>query len=271
MELYRIKCIKKYLPDYIRKITETKRIKILNLGSTAAKKDYVFEDDSIVNAAMVPQSLSYDVKILKYYSKYMQKGSIVNCNLMPCSFLVDEYSDWNTHLKYCYVLPHNDVLMFSNKMLLKAIIKPIYRHFFHKDEAIEQISLEEHALARTNGWNVEFGIECITDVFSGIKFQDIIQKNIDRILEMSEFCKKNQYKFVITMLPVSNELKKYIPANYYSKMIFQSIEKIDNFMVLDYYHDNCWCENELYDGCDSLNELSAKLFTEDFVGRISNS
>ena len=71
--------------DNIKKFIEgvPNELEIINIGSSYSKYAYDYSEFSIngFNLAIQPESLSYDFKILKQYSKNLKEGCIVLINI----------------------------------------------------------------------------------------------------------------------------------------------------------------------------------------------
>ncbi|MCM1287570.1 MAG: hypothetical protein NC240_04610 [Clostridium sp.] len=255
-------------------------IQLANTGSSHAKYALQYSADlNAFNFALQPQSLSYDLRIIKQYISKMQKGCKIALVITHFSFCFVDYENDRANTKYYFFLDKQYIL---NYTALKKIIKlkfplldnPKNIRYIFKDvsETVEDIvatekRCREEAQKRIEGWQKQFGMEKF-DLKSVTKdMAGSFEINVKVVNDMILFCKEHDLMPVIVIPPISEILKKMIPSDLLDICLYDNINKANsmNIPILDYSNDSRFVNYDLYMNSDFLNEKGQKKFYNVFI------
>ena len=254
-----------------------KRAKIINTGSTFAYQniDYSYFDIIGFNMALQPQSISYDYKLLKKFSCYINNESIVLLVIIaPFVFFVDNYSDDRINYRYYKILSNNDILNYSalksiyvntSSFIMKypqKLFKIVFGTFPDKTDNNEvDLIIEKTSMNRINGWKEQFMIDDFFQFISLNEYNNTIEKNISILRNMISFCLESNWNPVLINMPVTNNMKKHFSTEFIQSCYYDHVKKanIQKIPFLDYFSDSRFDDLIHFQSADSLNS-SGKFF-----------
>jgi hypothetical protein len=262
-----------------------KELEIVNLGSTFAWHDFDYKDfpKKGFNFALIPQPLSYDLKILKQYHRHIRENGVVLITLVLFSFYVDDYQDDNTNTKYYYFLDHEYINNYSKKKywiirnlpLLRNImfIKKIIRDepLLNNEGMNTKENIEKTAIQRIKGWCNQFNLSDIDVYRINSKLEGITEKTINTLQEIIDYCVKNNLKPVIVVTPVYKQYSGLVSDDILKNYLYDNIAKVNitNIPILNYFNDDRFSDYSLYMNSDCLNakgrELLSRIIQDDLI------
>jgi len=253
------------------------KLDIVNLGSTIAYFDFDYSHIEMkgANWALPPQTLYYDYQILKQYSCYLKKGSVVCISLFYFSFMVLNYNKDRYYYKYYKILDTNSIIGFSKfKKLLwdnaPALVMPeLFKRMLRdipliSNEDTDFTSTDKkdklQALQWMEGWKTQFNWN---DEFKISDIQKKIMYDVTNILsEMIEFCNKNEFKPVLVIPPISINLKRLFPEKLIKECFEDNIANVISKKIkfLDYTNNMNLCQSKNFYDALCLNKHGKCLF-----------
>lgn len=263
-------------------------LEIVNTGSSYARYalDYNYTSLKGVNFALQPQSLSYDFRILKQYTKHLKKQCIVLITLPDLVFGFVEYKGSQSNLKYYHFLKPEFIFNYSklihflecnfpllaNSKNIFKIIKDAPKDglLLSNSLTLEEVQIE--AKARINGWKKEFNISNTEDSKFPVEVEDSFIKNREIVSDMIKHCKESGFIPVIFIPPTSSYLNELITDEFINKMLYDNIKKANilNIPVLDYLNDERFQKHELYINSDFLNMTGRLKMTKIIIEDLTN-
>ena len=239
------KMYKSYECNY-REIGDNNKIAVL--GSTMAYYDYEVKLWNLrsINFASVPQTFSYDLKLLEKYSGCLADKCVVIINVAEFSFLVENYADDKRNHKYYFSLDPTDIIGYTRKkknllkycpcIVDKSLIKDEFLGSITKKRKKNQVDFETKCKEMVNAWKQEFSLE-------NDKLDEkylIIQKQTYQIVnKIIDFCHNNSFIPVVVVPPLPISLKRLMPNHILDECLWNNIEKLkNNCLVLDYYYNS---------------------------------
>lgn len=264
------------LSDPFRKIEN--ELKIINLGSTIAYYDFDYSIANVrgANLALPPQTLYYDFEILKKYSSYLRKDSIVCISISYCSFMVYNYTKDRYYYKYYNILDSKAIMGYTEMKrriwdhapalllpeLFKRMVKDVPAGSNKKYD--KGIRTEQEDKYKANQWmdlwKKEFGWEHMYTITQTQK--KVMQSNEAVLKEMLDFCKQNNLRPVLVIPPISHNLRNLFPSGLVEQCFWDQLYNIRgiDFQLLDYIKKDEFCQAENFMDAFCLNEKGKKLF-----------
>lgn len=266
-------------------------IEIVNLGSNSGKFSFDYSELKIKgeNWAMGPQAIEYDKLILeKFISKITVNGTV----LIPISLfssILDYYTDINSYDKYYSLLDSSDIRYYSNRRRLRNWLflhfPLVYFLFYPKSLIIflyklmkgsttsnkDNFDFNKDAERWVANWKREFKINDLNASLPN-RHELIKYKNITRVVEIIEICRKNNLKPILVLSPITHYLQSHITQevkSVYVDGLCNEVVGITNVTLLDYFYDKDFSKEELYKNAFLLNNKGAKLFTSKVLNDIN--
>ena len=272
----------KQLEKFINGVPEN--LDIVNLGSSYARNAFEYKKIGIngFNFGLQPQSLSYDFRILKQYTKNLNKNCIVTIVLPDLVFGFLDYKDDRANTKYYYFLEPKYILNYSKikyflKMYFPLLYTPkrVYRIF--KD--VEKINLEQNknlltfeevekeAKNRVKGWEKQFNLKNMQNPEEiPEELRKIFLQTQSLLQEIINYCKENKFSPVLVVPPCSSVLNKLISKDFLNEALYKNnIESKGEALFLDYLNHEEFQDYKLYINSDMLNENGRIKFTKLFL------
>jgi len=258
-------------------------IEVCNLGSNSAKYAFDYEETNLIGRNWaLPQTLSYDFRVLKNYFSYLKEGgATVLIPLCPFSSCITDFKDDNYNYKY-YSFLHpilivnysevtsKKVLRFVDKPFQVSPLKSIIRIIHDIPNEILTImndqELEVDASSWIYGWKTQFNIVNLDNEPSDYNME-CIEKNAKLLNEMVEFCQERHLNPIIIIPPMSQALSLKLTNSFRENYIYSLIKKagISNINFLNYLDDPKFIDSGLYFNSYFLNRNGRKIFTAQVI------
>lgn len=273
----------------VRKFSEKggvgNNLEIINLGSNHPKFgfDYTGLDVKGENWAVGPQTLEYDFSILRNNISYLASGAVVVIPICLLKMLLFRQEGRTVHTKYYSFLPPEDIVGYSKFEKFNRYDFPLFFHPRSIRSLIRDIKNDERLLLDENPlkteealnkdadhwidcWNKEFDIKLPIPTLSAENKSDI-QKNIQILKEMIEFCLSKGLRPVIAILPVTNYLYSRFTPEFIENHILAYIAEANEAKVpiKNYLTDERFTDPSLYINSFFFNTKGRKKFTKQFI------
>ena len=260
-------------------------LEVVNIGSNHPKYGFDYTGLGVKgeNWAVGPQTLEYDFAILRKYSSHIAPGAFVVIPICLLKLFLYRQQGRAIHTKYYSFLEPEDIVGYSAYDKLSNYSFPI---LFHPKRLIRlikdtkkdnRLSLEVN-LCKTEAelnkdaehwidiWNEEFDIKLPSPSLSS-KNKNDINKNIQILKEMIEYCLTRNFKPVIAILPVTSYLYSRFTSDFIDKHILAYIAKANEAKapVFNYLADERFTDPTLYINSFFFNIKGRKKFTKQFV------
>lgn len=256
---------------------------LATLGTSSVKLGLDYTNIAGINAAnwaMQPQSIESNFAILKNYHSFIKEDGIVLLLLCPFN-LLSLNKDKNTSYfdRYYYFLSPVLIENFNaenNDRIKKIIETPLFANSSKAIKAIakkvlgkehkssQYLNAKEDAKNRIAGWKKQFSMDNLENPLSKKHLVDI-EFNVNLLCEMISFCNERSLKPVLGIMPISKELKQYIPQDFMQKAfldpMYNIIEK-SGVQFLNYYDSSNFENEDLYQDSFLLNKKGAEVFTK---------
>ena len=260
-------------------------LEIINLGSNHPKFgfDYTGLDVKGENWAVGPQTLEYDFSILRNNISHLASGAVVVIPICLLKMLLFRQEGRTVHTKYYTFLKPKDIVGYSqldkwSNYSFPLLFHPMRLRRLLKDTKKDnRLSLDVN-LCKTEAdlnkdadrwidiWNNEFDIKLPTPTLSAENKSDI-QKNIQILKEMIEFCLSKGLRPVIAILPVTENLYSRFTPEFIERHILAYIAEANEVKVpvKNYLTDERFTDPSLYINSFFFNTKGRKKFTKQFI------
>ena len=199
-------------------------IEIAVIGSNHPKYAFDFQETGIrgANWAIGPETFEYDYIILKKNVPNLAVGATVVIPVCLFSFFLYRFDNKKTYLKYYHFLnkeefPHYTFigkvesvlpLLFNPKLLRYIFIdtQPSNSLIVGYNPKGSEEELNKDANYWIQGWERQFGVSLKSVNLSDNNRNDIT-RNIALLNDMIDYCINNGFKPVITILPITKNLR----------------------------------------------------------------
>lgn len=273
----------------VRKFSEKggvgNNLEIINLGSNHPKFgfDYTGLDVKGENWAVGPQTLEYDFTILRNNVSHLAPNAVVVIPICLLKLFLYRQKGRTVHTKYYTFLKPKDIVGYSqldkwSNYSFPLLFHPMRLRRLLKDTKKDnRLSLDVN-LCKTEAdlnkdadrwidiWNKEFDIKLPTPTLSAENKSDI-QKNIQILKEMIEFCLSKGLRPVIAILPVTNYLYSRFTPEFIENHILAYIAEANEVKVpvKNYLTDERFTDPSLYINSFFFNTKGRKKFTKHFI------
>ena len=254
---------------------------IVNLGSTMAASDFdydLWEQSGVkgFNLASSPQTLYYDLQVLKQYASHIRKGGTVIICLAEYSFLVEKYeSDYHNYKYYGY-LDSKRILNYSemtadavkkkpaklDPRLSKQETKRIVKKILCIKSKDKHYDIYVHARQIMTGWKHEFGWD--NGYSLTIEQKSTIEHTWSILQDILTFCKENEFTPVVVIPPFASYLKKIMPENILNECLWKYVDLLRNngIQIIDFWENSNIQQHKFYENSLCLNEKGRYFFNK---------
>jgi hypothetical protein len=257
-------------------------LEIVNLGSNQPKFAFDYSQSNILgmNWAVGPQTLEYDFRILKDFHNNLKPNSKILIAISPFQFFLFNYKNNASNHKYYNFLDSNLIDNYSNltkklyldypvftakKQILRIIkdTKPDVRLEL-ENNPMNAKEIQKDAMEWLDGWKRQFQVNDLENIILSDENKYNIDKNIEILKEMIDFCIEREYEPVLLVLPVTKELSALFPDAFVQKYIMDCINQANqkNVKFLNYWKDERFEENELCFDSFFMNSVGRLQFTK---------
>lgn len=260
-------------------------LEIVNLGSNHPKFgfDYTGLDIRGENWGIGPETFEYDFAVLRKNVSHLAPGAVVVIPVCLLKFFLYRQKNRAIHVKYYSFLGAQDIVGYSkldkwSNYSFPLLFHPMRLRRLLKDTKKDnRLSLDVN-LCKTEAdlnkdadrwidiWNMEFDIKLPTPTLSAENKSDI-QKNIQILKEMIEFCLSKGLRPVIAILPVTNYLYSRFTPEFIENHILAYIAEANEVKVpvKNYLTDERFTDPSLYINSFFFNTKGRKKFTKQFI------
>lgn len=258
-------------------------IELANFGSSYAKFGIIPNEIYNVKAfnfGIQPESINYDFKMLKMYTKNLNKNCIVLLNIPNLVFTFVDYKTEQANTKYYYFMDkqyinkyrgykkflnvHFPILM--NLYLIRFIIKDIRKDDYEirTETKLEENGVTKEAIIRINGWKQNANLSNLTDDHVTKEMEEKFKKTRKILEDMIEYCINHNFRPVIVVPPVSKILSDMISKKFIDKYLFDNIKIANkrNIPVFNYLYEETMQDYKLYINSDFMNLTGRKILTK---------
>lgn len=259
-----------------------KNLEIINLGSNQPKFafDYTGLHVKGMNWAVGPQTLEYDFRILKNFHNHLQYNSKVLIAISPFQFLILNYKDDDINHKYYNCLDsslidnysnitkrlHIDYPIFTAKKQILRILKDVKpdNRLELNSNPMNDNEIKNDALKWVDGWKKQFQISDLDNIILSDTNRVCIEKNVEILKEMIDFCLERKYEPILIIIPVTKALSSYFPNKFVEEQIINYILQSNqkNVRFLNYWKDKQFEAKEFYFNSFFMNKIGRKRFTK---------
>jgi hypothetical protein len=270
-------CGKDPIPQYLE---------VVNVGSSQPVFAFDYAESGMkgMNWAIRPQTFEFDLLILKQYHSCLQKNAFMLIPVCPFSFFAHSCFD-----KTKYYSINTPIGLFNLSFLdrikrrypaiaagvnLKRIIRDIPPDNSLKIEynPLTDAEMELDAQRWIDVWLRKFSLKSIDNIVVSVKHKNDIQANITILREMIDFCLMHNYRPIVIIMPVSEELTNLIPLPFVKKYILENIRQANSAGIPVF---NYWGEKQFTNSVFFLNALlfnmkGRKKFTKTTLVKLQN-
>jgi len=257
-------------------------LEIINLGSNQPKFAFNYSQSNILgmNWAVGPQTLEYDFKILRSFHSYLKPNGKVLIAISPFQFFLLNYEDNASNHKYYNFLDPSLIDNYSNVTKKLSIDYPIVTakkqilrilKDVKVDDRLEFESnpmnvdeIENDAQKWLNGWVKQFQTDNLENIVLSDENKISIEKNIEILKKIIDFCVEKNLEPVLTVLPVTKKLSSHFPDKFVQEQIINYINQanVKNVKFLNYWKDERFEEESYYFNSFFMNKTGQLKFTE---------
>lgn len=285
--------------DYNNKFVDTDKfrddknipndLQLVNLGSNHPKFGFDYDGLGIkaMNWAVGPQSLEYDFAILRKEWCHLADKAVV---LIPiCVLKIFLYRHpFGEHLKYYGILPKEDIAGYSLKTKFAHIDFPLLFHPKKLKRLIKDVPSNSDCLLIDSNpmneeqlkadadfwikcWNREFNID-INNLVLSAENKKNIQRNIQFLYELIQFCIDRGLRPVVCILPVTDYLGSKFSDEFVEHQILDYVKEanVQGCPVLNHLKDSRFTDSSLYINSFFFNLHGRKLFTKMLVEELKD-
>ncbi|MCR1840684.1 aldo/keto reductase family protein [Murimonas intestini] len=261
---------------------------IVNTGSTPSLLAYDYNLWKLrgFNMASQPQPLYYDFETLKKYANHLRKGAIVIISIEEFKLIVDAYENESSDHKYYLWLNSDQIRTYSKSkdFLLKKIPIVLHPQFLLHDvkrfvnglpadrenySKLKTADDIEWANRWMNGWKNEFGWNDRYELSA--KQIENIRINTDRLKDMVDFCRDNEWTPYLVISPFSPTLESLMPTDILDQCLWNPVNSIaegKKVSVINLYSCKELLHNELYENALCFNDSGRLKFNKLLQDRI---
>lgn len=256
-------------------------------GSSSAANIFlkdIYGDIKVANFSLTPQTLAMDFAVLKNYHSYMKKGAMLILIFNPYSSLVTQYAHVSTYYdKYYLILhpiyiPEFDMVkrkreenrfrklgLYAILEIIKYYLKIVIKAILFRNN--KKMNYKESADNYYQSWNEQFGINDSSDVLS----MELVEKqktNINLVKEMILFSEERDFKLTIVLPPVHKHLQEMFSQERLNNSVYTFVNEIisdTDIKFIDYFKDERFSTDDLYENALVLNEKGGELFSKQLL------
>lgn len=263
---------------------------LVNIGSSSPYYafDYRGLDVRAMNWATQPQTLLYDIRLVKNFHSILRPGGAVLIAIMPFTS-INKPPTLMEAVRYARTLAPELIAeryrkkalllarypIFLGRVALKELVKSIigYRalkawakHILGRDRvapasAQEAAWLDANARAWAAGWQRQFDIADLHAPLTPVN-QRGREVRIAAMRELVDFCTERDLQPVYVIMPMSAALQRYLDADFRRIYIDEYLAAVDRDVpTLDYLAPDKFADAKEYRDAYFFNEQGAREFT----------
>jgi len=283
----RSKWYRNVFEDYFRISRIQQHQDILNLGSNPAKFALDYQGSGIrgFNLAVSPQTVSYDLNMLKNYHSYLGNDGprvllLVFCPFSLCKdYYVERDGDTYKDLRYYPILHHAMIhkydeatyqlwvrhpgrLLLKNwKRILLAKKNKLYKF---TTNPLDETGMQKSADNFISSWKNEFHLSDFEIDHLSEEVKRSLCHNSEVLDKIISFCKERDINPVFVLPPLSQYINVQIPADFKEHCMY-SILRGKDIPLLDYAEDERFIKPEYFVNALYLNKTGRLAFTKQVI------
>jgi hypothetical protein len=241
-------------------------VDIINLGASHSMYGYYFKPTGLshMDLALPSQTIQYDFKMLKEYSKYLKPGGVILVSISQITFANSEAKNIGNYYKVLdrtEIEPFNLIDYYSYVYLPGANSGSFNSALAGK---LKSLKWKSHQPWANNGKN-----------YSGRKYEKVeaqyreavennnIERNVKQLREIVDYCNEKGYRVILTMEPVHQSYQEYFDEEVMDRLVFQYLNALNlDVPFLNYMNDQRFVDNQDYFiDPDHLNREGRKMFS----------
>jgi hypothetical protein len=230
------------------------------------------------NFSTAPQSYEYGFKILKQYADKINEKCIIIIIMCPLSFgNNNEYIKRGYADNYYHFLDKQYIQSYSRfrKFLVSRplLIRPWRALYILKDRPSyngiqgDNLTPEQREISVDNmrkGWLSEFSLHDLLDITQADSHHEAFIKKIGILAQIIEYCHTRKLRPVFVLPPASKRLRSIIGNEFMEAFVYNNLDALsyEDIPTLDYYADQRFEKDDLYQDSIFLNEKGRNVFSE---------
>ncbi len=241
-------------------------VDIMNLGASHSMYGYHFKPTGLshLDLALPAQTIEYDFKLLREFGKHLKPDGVVIVSISQITFA---NSDVNYIGNYYNILDRNEIEPFHFIDYYSYLFLPgTNSGRFHSALAgkLKSFRWDSHQPWANNGKNYsERKYKKVESQYSEAVKNNDIERNMEQLREMIDYCKEKGYQVVLTIEPVHQSYQEFFYEEVMNKLVFQYLEALElDVPLLNYMGDQRFVDNKSYFiDPDHLNKEGRKVFS----------
>ncbi|KZZ82544.1 hypothetical protein AS29_020610 [Bacillus sp. SJS] len=241
-------------------------VDIINLGASHSMYGYYFKPTGLshLDLALPSQTIQYDFKLLKEYGKYLKPGGVVLVSISQITFANSEAKNIGNYYK---VLDRNEIEPFNLIDYYSYLYLPgTNSGSFNSAVAgkLKKVKWNSHQPWANNGKNYSGRkLKKIEEQYREAVENNNIERNVNQLREIVDFCSGKGYQVVLTMEPVHRSYLGYFNEKVMSRLVFQHLEALNlDVPLLNYMSDGRFVDKkEYFIDPDHLNSEGRRKFS----------
>lgn len=276
--------------DYFRIRRIAQHQDIINLGSNPAKfgLDYSECDVRGFNLAVGPQTVGYDLNMLKNYHSYLDENGpklllLLFCPFSLCKdFYTERDGDVHRDLRYYPILHHAMIREYDEatyqlwvrhpcRLLLKdwkvwarILTSRRNRSLDCAVNSLDGAGMEQSADRFIDGWKQEFSLRDFDAEHLSPEVERALAYNSGVLDKIVAFCNERDIRPVFVLPPISHSINSRIPADFKERCTY-SILRSKPLPLLDYTEDERFTKPEYFVNALCLNKTGRMAFTRQVI------
>lgn len=261
--------------------------KCIAIGSGPGKFDLCLDEKKKwKNLCVWPEDFRYDYKVLKNYRNHLVKNAVVVHAISPLSFSENIYlKEDKFSSKYVGILPMKEVeiskfkyieekyftILVYPKLFVKAIVCMINCKIL-KRKNVEKVkyssqrkNLQSEILDMVQSWiETNPHLKDFKSVKQIDQIRNDIEKNINDLCKIVEFCQKEGLVYVPIIVPMCDNMRQFFSEEFLEEILYNPLdvvgvsEDLIDFLGRDEYKDGKLYTNGLF-----LNDEGSNLLTKE--------
>ncbi|MGL4523888.1 MAG: hypothetical protein ACRCWQ_15170 [Bacilli bacterium] len=241
-------------------------VDIINIGASHSMYGFYFKHTGLshVDLALPLQTLEYDYKLLKEYGEHLKPAGVVLVSISQISFVNAVTEDIGNYYR---ILDRDDIEPLSLVDYYSYLHMPgtnSDRLIGAITEKVKEFRWPSHSPWRNDGINyAERKYKLIDSYDRAAKGNNSIEKNMEHLRNIVDWCKEAGYKVVFTMEPVHSSYNEYFTEEVLNRLVYQYLEEFGNEIpFLNYMDDARFVDQEEYFlDPDHLNSKGRKKYS----------
>ncbi len=241
-------------------------VDIINLGASHSMYGYYFKPTGLshLDLALPAQTIQYDFKLLKEYSKYLKPDGVVIVSISQITFANFETKNVEN---YYEILDRTQIEPFRLMDYYKYLYLPGTKGESFTSalsSKMKKFKWNSHQSWANNGENyAERKYEYVENLYREATEKNYFEQNVEQLKEMLDYCEEKGYQVILTMEPVHQTYGEHFDEELMNRFVFQYLKTLEtNVPFLNYMSDERFIDNKDYFiDSDHLNSEGRKKYS----------